>query len=98
MLALQQIILALALLFAGVAGSAINVLSAPYYEGRIRITVRDTARNKDVPITIIYPADSSSGDNRPLVGTGINVIPTFGVVVVGHGYQMPVSSCLLYAE
>lgn len=65
---------------------------AAYYEGRIRVTVRDSARNKDVPITIIYPADSASGDNRPLIGTGAKSIPTFGVIVMGHGYQMPVTA------
>ena len=66
--------------------------SAPYYEGRIRVTFRDSARGKDIPITITYACDSSSGDNRPLVGTGTGSIPTFGVAVVGHGYQMPVSA------
>ena len=71
--------------------------SAPYYEGRIRVTFRDSARNKDVPITIIYPADSSSGDNRPVVGTGINAVPTFGVLVMGHGYQMPVTAYKSFA-
>ena len=66
--------------------------SAPYYEGRIRVTFRDSARGKDIPITITYAADSASGDNRPLVGTGTKSIPTFGVVVIGHGYQMPVTA------
>lgn|GEM_PF-581489 len=71
--------------------------AAPYYEGRIRVTIRDSSRNKDIPVTIIYPADSASGDNRPLVGTGANAIPTFGVVVMGHGYQMPVTAYKSFA-
>lgn len=75
------------LLLSVVAGWA-----APYYEGRIRLTVRDSVRGKDIPVTITYSCDSSSGDNRPLVGTGAGAIPTFGVVVVGHGYQMPVTA------
>ncbi|MBU3699643.1 MAG: hypothetical protein FGM33_06475 [Candidatus Kapabacteria bacterium] len=75
-----------------VCTAAIAAVSAPYYEGRIRVTFRDSARGKDIPITIIYAADSASGDNRPLVGTGTKNIPTFGVVVVGHGYQMPVTA------
>ncbi|MEY2719864.1 MAG: hypothetical protein RLZZ273_1230 [Bacteroidota bacterium] len=65
---------------------------AQYFEGKMRLTIRDSARNKDIPITIIYPADSSSGDNRPLVGTGTKSIPTFRVFIMGHGYQMPVTA------
>ncbi|MFM8771988.1 MAG: hypothetical protein ACKOE4_08230, partial [Candidatus Kapaibacterium sp.] len=72
--------------------SVVSALSAPYFEGRIRLTVRDSVRAKDIPVTITYACDSSSGDNRPLVGTGSGTIPTFGVAVVGHGYQMPVTA------
>lgn len=77
--------------------STTRVFSAPYYEGRIRVTVRDTARNKDIAVTIVYPADSLSGDNRPIVGTGTNTIPSFGVVVMGHGFQMPVTAYKSFA-
>lgn len=82
----------LVLLVATLLVSAAACWSAPYYEGRIRLTVRDSVRAKDIPVTITYSCDSSSGDNRPLVGTGVGSIPTFGVVVVGHGYQMPVTA------
>ncbi|MBU3678202.1 MAG: hypothetical protein FGM32_01160 [Candidatus Kapabacteria bacterium] len=85
---LRHILLA----FLVASSAAVVAFAAPYYEGRIRVTFRDTARGKDIPITIIYAADSASGDNRPLVGTGTKNIPTFGVVVVGHGYQMPVTA------
>ncbi len=82
----------LVLLVATLLVSAAACWSAPYYEGRIRLTVRDSVRAKDIPVTITYSCDSSSGDNRPLVGTGAGAISTFGVVVVGHGYQMPVTA------
>ena len=61
------------------------------FEGRIRVTIRDTIRSKSIPVTIIYASDLESGDNKPLVGTSTNTIPNFSVVVFGHGFQLPVT-------
>lgn len=72
------------------AGS--SLIAASYFEGSMRITFRDSARGRDIPATIIYPADGASGVGKPLVGTSTNAIPTFNVVVMGHGYQMPVTA------
>ena len=71
--------------------------AAPYHEGKMRLTFRDSARGRDIPVTIIYPADST-GTNTPLVGSASNAIPTFGVVVMGHGYQMPVTAYASFAS
>ncbi|MFN9776284.1 MAG: hypothetical protein ACK54V_00315 [Candidatus Kapaibacterium sp.] len=61
------------------------------FEGRMRVTIRDTVRAKNIPATIIYASDLESGDNKPLVGTSTNTIPVFSVVVMGHGFQLPVT-------
>ncbi len=61
------------------------------FEGRIRVTIRDTVRSKNIPVTIIYASDLESGDNKALVGTSTNTIPDFSVVVMGHGFQLPVT-------
>jgi pimeloyl-ACP methyl ester carboxylesterase len=73
------------------------LVAAPYYEGKMRVTFRDTARGRDIPVTIIYPSDGASGNDKPLVGTSTNTIPTFGVVVMGHGFQMPVTAYASFA-
>ncbi|MFM8473801.1 MAG: hypothetical protein ACKOBV_09830, partial [Candidatus Kapaibacterium sp.] len=56
------------------------------FEGRMRVTVRDSVRSKNIPVTIIYASDLESGDNKPLVGTSTNTVPDFSVVVMGHGF------------
>ncbi|MFM8178331.1 MAG: hypothetical protein ACKOAG_03985 [Candidatus Kapaibacterium sp.] len=61
------------------------------FEGRMRVTVRDSVRSKNIPVTIIYASDLESGDNKPLVGTSTNTVPDFSVVVMGHGFQLPVT-------
>ncbi|MBU3742428.1 MAG: hypothetical protein FGM24_09120, partial [Candidatus Kapabacteria bacterium] len=71
--------------------------AAPYHEGKVRLTFRDSVRGRDIPVTIIYPADST-GTNTPLVVTSTNSTPTFGVLVMGHGYQMPVTAYASFAS
>ncbi|MEN9281663.1 MAG: hypothetical protein RL594_598 [Bacteroidota bacterium] len=80
------------ILCALIACASSSIVVAQYFEGYSRITVRDSTRNRNIAVTVIYPADSSSGENKPLTGTGTGKIPSFGVVVFGHGYQMPVTA------
>lgn len=75
----------------------VQASAAPYYEGSIRVTFRDSARGRDIPMTIIYGSDGRSGANAPLVGTSTNTIPTFNVVVMAHGFQLPVSAYASFA-
>lgn len=70
----------------------ISHVSAAYVEGRMRVTFRDAARGKDIPVTIVYPAEMPGGLNAPLVGTSNGTTPDFGVVVIAHGFQLPVSA------
>ena len=89
----RRLIISLLMLVSAVS----SLVAAPYFEGSMRITFRDSVRGRDIPVTIIYPADGASGVSKPLVGTSTNTIPTFKVVVMGHGHQMPVTAYRSFA-
>ncbi len=63
----------------------------------MRVTFRDSARGRDIPITIVYASEAKSGANAPLVGTSTKTIPIFNVVVMAHGFQLPVSAYSSFA-
>ena len=71
--------------------SAFDETRAAGFEGRIRLTIRDSLRGRNIPVTISYASDLENGDNKPLVGTSTNTIPDFSVIVMGHGFQLPVT-------
>lgn len=75
----------------------VHATAAPYYEGSMRVTFRDSARGRDIPMTIIYASDGRGGVNAPLIGTSTNTIPTFRVVVMAHGFQLPVGAYASFA-
>lgn len=75
----------------------VHASAAPYFEGSMRVTFRDSSRGRDIPMTIIYASDGRSGLNAPLVGTSTNTIPTFSVVVMAHGFQLPVGAYASFA-
>lgn len=75
----------------------VHATAAPYYEGSMRVTFRDSARGRDIPMTIVYASDGRNGVNAPLIGTSTNTIPTFRVVVMAHGFQLPVGAYASFA-
>ena len=63
---------------------ALNVSAQSFSIGNTTSTFFDSSRNRDVETRIYYPADSP-GENVP-VATG-----SFPVLVLGHGFLIPVS-------